>query len=359
MSLTGAERFARLRLARTDQIGPVTFRQLLDRFGTAERALEALPDLIRRGGRGHALPTVENVEAEMAAGERAGARLILLGDADYPAMLAAVDPPPPLLWTLGDAALMAKPCVAVVGARIASAGGQRIARGLSQQLGEAGHVVVSGLARGIDGAAHTGALPTGTVAVLGGGVDDVYPPDNADLYAQIAEQGCIVSESPMGARVQAKDFPRRNRIISGLSRGVIVVEAELRSGSLITARLAGEQGRDVFAVPGSPLDPRSKGPNELLRQGAILCEGLEDVERAFSTLRTLREPPGDNPFDGAPDDLDAALIEQVAALLSPTPTPRDELARAMNLPIGTVAAALLELSLAGRATLLPGGLASQ
>jgi DNA processing protein len=251
---------------------------------------------------------------------------------------------------------MSRPCVAVVGARIASAGGQRIARGLAQQLGEAGHVVVSGLARGIDAAAHLGALPTGTVAVLGGGVDDVYPPDNADLYRQIAEQGCVVSESPMGHRAQARDFPRRNRIISGLSRGVIVVEAELRSGSLITARLAGEQGRDVFAVPGSPLDPRSRGPNELLRQGAILCEGVEDVERAFSTLRTLGEPPAADPFAGAPDAVDDPLLERVAALLSPTPTPRDELARALDLPIGLVAAALLELSLAGRATLLPGGL---
>ncbi|MDZ4111403.1 MAG: DNA-processing protein DprA [Brevundimonas sp.] len=359
MTLTDAERFARLRLARTDQIGPVTFRQLLDRFGSGERALDALPDLIRRGGgHGHAAPPVEWIEAEMEAGERAGARLIVLGDADYPEMLAAVDPPPPLLWTLGDAGLMARPCIAVVGARIASAGGQRIARGLSQQLGEAGHVVVSGLARGIDGAAHTGALPTGTIAVLGGGVDDVYPPDNADLYARIAEQGCILSESPMGAKAQARDFPRRNRIISGLSRGVVVVEAELRSGSLITARLAAEQGRDVFAVPGSPLDPRSRGPNELLRQGAILCEGLEDVERAFSTLRTLREPAPDNPFHGAPDDIDAVVIEQVAALLSPTPTPRNELARALGMPIGTVAAALLELNLAGRADLLPGGLAA-
>ncbi|MDO9076227.1 MAG: DNA-processing protein DprA [Brevundimonas sp.] len=359
MTLPDAERFARLRLARTDQVGPVTFRQLLERFGSAERALDALPDLIRRGGRhGHALPPVDRIEAEMAAGERAGARLIILGDADYPDMLAAVDPPPPLLWTLGDASLMARPCIAVVGARIASAGGQRIARGLAQQLGEAGHVVVSGLARGIDAAAHTGALPTGTVAVLGGGVDDIYPPDNADLYAQVAEQGCVVSESPVGARAQAKDFPRRNRIISGLSRGVIVVEAELRSGSLITARLAGEQGRDVFAVPGSPLDPRSRGPNELLRQGAILCEGLEDVERAFSTLRMLGEPAPDNPFEGAPDEIEAALIERLAGLLSPTPTPRDELARALGLPIGTVAAALLELNLVGRAELLPGGLAA-
>jgi DNA processing protein len=359
VTLTDAERFARLRLARTDQVGPVTFRQLLERFGSAERALDALPDLIRRGGaHGHSVPPVERIEAELEAGERVGARLIVLGDADYPDMLAAVDPPPPLLWALGDASLMARPCIAVVGARIASAGGQRIARGLSQQLGEAGHVVVSGLARGIDAAAHAGALPTGTVAVLGGGVDDVYPPDNADLYAQIVDRGCVVSESRIGARAQAKDFPRRNRIISGLSRGVIVIEAELKSGSLITARLAGEQGRDVFAVPGSPLDPRSRGPNELLRQGAILCEGLEDVERAFNTLRTLREPSPANPFDGVPDDVEAAVIEQVAALLSPTPTPRDELARALGLPIGTVAAALLELNLMGRAELLPGGLAA-
>ena len=357
--MSDAERFARLRLARTDRVGPVAFSQLLQRFGSAVRAVEALPDLVRRSGRdGYALPAVERVEAELAAGERVGARLILLGDGDYPPVLAAVDPPPPVLWTLGDPTLLSRPCIGVVGARIASAGGQRIARGLSQQLGEAGHVVVSGLARGIDAAAHQGALPTGTVAVLGGGVDDIYPSENADLYRQIVEKGCIVSESPVGARAQARDFPRRNRIISGLSRGVIVVEAEIRSGSLITARLANEQGRDVFAVPGSPLDPRSKGPNELLRQGAILCEGLEDVERAFTTLRTLREPPADSPFDGAPDDLDDALIEQVAALLSPVPTPRDELVRALDMPIGVVAAALLELSLAGRASLLPGGLAS-
>jgi DNA processing protein len=360
LGLSEAERFARVRLARADKVGPVTFRQLLDRFGSAARAVEALPDLIRKGGgAGHTLPSEASVEAELLAGERIGARLIVLGEADYPDMLAALDPPPPLLWTRGDIRLMARPCIGVVGARIASAGGQRIARGLAQQLGQAGHVVVSGLARGIDGAAHAGALETGTVAVLGGGVDDIYPPDNADLYAQIVERDCIVSESPVGARAQARDFPRRNRIISGLSRGVIVVEAEIRSGSLITARLAGEQGRDVFAVPGSPLDPRSKGPNELLRQGAILCEGLEDVERAFNTLRTLREPEYGNPFDDAPDELDEALIEQVAGLLSPTPTPRDELARALGVSIGTVAAALLELSLAGRATLLAGGLVSR
>lgn len=354
----GQERLARVRLARSDRIGPVTFSQLIGRFGSAVRAVEALPDLIRKRG-GVTLATTEAVERELEAGQKIGARLLVLGDAEFPAPLAAVDPAPPLLWTLGDPALLSRPCLAIVGARVASAGGQRIARGLAQQIGEAGHVVVSGMARGIDAAAHLGALPTGTAAVLGGGVDDVYPPDNADLYARIVDEGCVVSESPIGARAQARDFPRRNRIISGLSRGVIVVEAELKSGSLITARLAGEQGREVFAVPGSPLDPRSKGVNELIRQGAVLCEGLEDIERTFSGLRTLREPEAPDSFAGAPDDLDDAVIEQVAALLSPTPTPRDELARALDMPVGTVAAALLELSVSGRATLLPGGLVSQ
>jgi len=358
--LSEAERFARLRLARTDRVGPVAFSQLLQRFGSAERALDALPDLIRSRGRsGYSIPAPETVEAELEAGARIGARLILWGETAYSEALAAVDPPPPLLWTLGDPALMQRPCMAIVGARIASAGGQRIARGLAQQLGEGGQVVVSGLARGVDAAAHLGALETGTVAVLGGGVDDVYPSDNADLYRQIAERGCIVSESPVGARAQARDFPRRNRIISGLSRGVVVVEAEIRSGSLITARLAGEQGRDVFAVPGSPLDPRSKGPNELLRQGAILCEGIEDIERAYAALRTLREPPADSPFAaGSPDQIDDAVLDRIEALLSPTPIGRDELARAAGLSVAETAAALLELHLAGRATLLPGGLAS-
>nr|WP_217431572.1 DNA-processing protein DprA [Brevundimonas vesicularis] len=351
-----AERFARLRLARTDRIGPVAFAQLIGRYGSALSALDALPDLVRKSGSASVPPPVETVEREIAAGEAIGARLLVLGDPDYPEMLAALDPPPPILWTRGRVDLLNQPSVAIVGARIASAGGQRIARGLAQQLGQAGHVVVSGMARGIDAAAHEGALATGTVAVLGGGVNDIYPSEHADLYARLTEQGCVVSESPVGARAQARDFPRRNRIISGLSRGVVVVEAEVRSGSLITARLAAEQGRDVFAVPGSPLDPRARGPNELLRQGAILCEGIEDIDRAFNTLRTLREPPADPMrFDG---DIDDAFLDRVAALLSPTPTPRDEIARALNAPVSQVAAALLELSLTGRADLLPGGLAS-
>ena len=356
MSLDPAERFARLRLARTDRIGPVAFTQLIGRYGSAFGALDALPDLVRKSGAASIPPPVETVEREIAAGDAIGARLLVLGDPDYPEMLAALDPPPPILWTRGRVDLLNQPSVAIVGARIASAGGQRIARGLAQQLGQAGHVVVSGMARGIDAAAHEGALATGTVAVLGGGVNDIYPSEHADLYARLTEQGCVVSERPVGARAQARDFPRRNRIISGLSRGVVVVEAEVRSGSLITARLAAEQGRDVFAVPGSPLDPRARGPNELLRQGAILCEGIEDIDRAFNTLRTLREPPADPMrFDG---DIDDAFLDRVAALLSPTPTPRDEIARALDAPVSQVAAALLELSLTGRADLLPGGLAS-
>ena len=356
MSLSANERFARLRLARTDRIGPVAFAQLIGRYGSALSALDALPDLVRKSGAASVPPPVETVEREIAAGDAIGARLLVLGDADYPEMLAALDPPPPILWTRGRVDLLNQPSIAIVGARIASAGGQRIARGLAQQLGQAGHVVVSGMARGIDAAAHEGALATGTVAVLGGGVNDIYPSEHADLYARLTDQGCVVSESPVGAGAQARDFPRRNRIISGLSRGVVVVEAEVRSGSLITARLAAEQGRDVFAVPGSPLDPRARGPNELLRQGAILCEGIEDIDRAFNSLRTLREPAADSiGFDG---DIDDAFLDRVAALLSPTPTPRDEIARALNAPVSQVAAALLELSLTGRAELLPGGLAS-
>lgn len=350
------ERFARLRLALTDRIGPVTFQQLLQRFGSASAALEALP---RLGPKAPQLTPQSRVEDQLAAAQAAGAQLILWGDPAYPLPLAQLDTPPPLLWLRGDASLLQRPGLAIVGARTASAGGQRIARGLAAQAGQAGHVIISGMARGIDAAAHEGALATGTVAVLGGGVDDIYPPQNAELYQRIVEQGCILSESPVGARAQARDFPRRNRIISGLSRGVVVVEAELRSGSLITARLAAEQGRDVFAVPGSPLDPRSKGPNQLLRQGAILCEGLEDIEQALTSLnQVVREPRHEHPFEAEADPIDNDGLDRVAALLSPVPTPRDELARAAGLPTRICAAALLELSLTGRATLLPGGMVS-
>jgi DNA processing protein len=357
--LSPAERIARLRLARTERVGPVAFSALLARFRSAERVLEALPDIARRSGRGARPASLAEAQAELQRGEAIGARLLVLGDPEFPPQLAALDPPPPVLWTLGDAGLLARPAVAVVGARIASASGQRFARGLAQALGEAGYLIVSGLARGIDGAAHQGALASGTAAVLAGGVDDVYPPEHQALYAQIAERGCLVSENPVGQRAQARDFPRRNRLISGLSLGVVVVEAELKSGSLITARLAAEQGRDVFAVPGSPLDPRAKGTNNLIRQGAVLCEGVEDVLAVVAAPRALREPQasweGDEP-DFERDDAD--LRERIAALLSPTPTPRNELVRATGAPAAAVSAALVELALAGRAELLAGGMAA-
>ena len=354
-----AERIARLQLARSDRIGPVTFAQLIARYGSAQAALDALPGVIRKaGGAAYTAAPRDRTEAEIASGEALGARLVVIGDADYPETLAAVDPAPPVLWARGSIDGLRKDAVAIVGARIASAGGQRIARGLASQLGEAGMTVVSGLARGIDAAAHWGSLSTGTVAVLGGGVDDVYPSDNQDLYERIVAEGCVLSESPPGTRAQARDFPRRNRIISGLSRGVIVVEAEIRSGSLITARLAAEQGREVFAVPGSPLDPRSRGPNALLRDGATLCERVEDVLDVLGSVRAARIKPGQPAPVEIAADLDDATLSAVEALLSPTPTPRDDLARSLGLPVAVVSGALLELSLVGRTRLLPGGLAS-
>ncbi|MDP1874002.1 DNA-processing protein DprA [Phenylobacterium sp.] len=349
-----------LRLARAEGVGPVTFDQLIRRYAEPGRALEALPELARRGGRSRppAIPTIAAAEAELAAGEALGAQLICACDPDYPQALAALDPPPPLLWARGDASLLDRSIIAIVGARVASAAGQRFARGLAAELGQTGHVVVSGMARGIDGAAHEGSLEHGAIAVLGGGIDDIYPPEHRDLYHRLVAEGCVVAEHPPGRQAQARDFPRRNRIIAGLSRAVVVVEAELRSGSLITARLAAEQGREVLAVPGSPLDPRARGTNDLIRQGAALCEGVSDVLRALETLGGLADPGA--AFKGAAviTDSDAALTEKVAALLSPTPVSRDELVRATGREPGAVAAALVELALAGRAELLPGGMAA-
>ncbi len=350
-----------LRLARTENVGPVTFQQLIRRCGSASAALDALPDLARRGGRPQALsiPSADTADREIEAGLALGGRLLTGADPFFPPRLAALDPPPPLIWALGEPRLLARPSVAIVGARIASAGGQRFARGLAHDLGAAGYAVVSGMARGIDGAAHEGSLATGSIAVLGGGPDDIYPPEHGELYRRLLEQGCVVSEHPPGRRATAKDFPRRNRIISGLSLAVVVVEAEIRSGSLITARLAAEQGREVLAVPGSPLDPRARGANDLIRQGAGLCEGVEDVVRALEGLRNLGEP--DHAYDsGAFREAEVSdqLRERIAELLSPTPVSRDELVRACGAPAGAVAAALIELSLAGRAELLPGGLVS-
>jgi len=348
-----------LRLARSENVGPVTFEQLIQHHGDATTALAALPDLARRGGRIKplAIPTIAQAERELAAGAAIGAKLLLNREAAFPRLLAHVDPPPPLIWVRGNASLLSRPIIAVVGARIASAAGQRFARGLAADLGRAGYVVASGMARGIDAAAHDGALASGTVAVLGGGVDDIYPAENAGLYARLAAEGCVVSESPIGHRAQAKDFPRRNRLISGLSLGVVVVEAEMRSGSLITARLAAEQGREVFAVPGSPIDPRAAGCNDLIRQGATLCANAEDVLRVIDSLPRLEEPHGEayraQPAVPPPD-----LVERIAKLLTDAPVSRDDLCRTAGAPAPMVAAALVELSLAGRAQLLAGGLVS-
>lgn len=349
-----AERVAWLRLARTPNVGPVAFEHLLQRCGSAAAAIDALPGLARRPVD---IPSKAEAERELEAGARLGARLICGADPAFPPLLAALDPPPPLIWVLGRAELLTAPAVAVVGARVASAAGQRFARALAADLGRAGKVIVSGMARGIDGAAHDGALPTGTVAVLGGGVGDIYPPEHAGLHERLAAQGAIVSESPPDHRAQARDFPRRNRLISGLSLAVVVVEAELKSGSLITARLAAEQGREVLAVPGSPLDPRARGTNDLLRQGATVCEEAEDVLRALEGLGGLRErerPPWAGPAQPPPDD----LRERVAALLSPTPVTLDDLVRAAGGPAPAVFAAVVELSLAGLAEFGPGGTVS-
>jgi DNA processing protein len=351
-----AERFACLRLARTESVGPVAFQHLVGRYGTAAKALDAVPELARRAGRSPAIYTPEQAYAEISQGEAMSATLLCVAEPGFPEALRVLDPPPPVIWALGDAVLMHRRSVAVVGARVASASGCRFARGLASELGAAGLAITSGLARGVDAAAHEGSLRTGTVAVLGGGVGDIYPPENAGLYRQIAEAGCIVSESAPKRRAQAKDFPRRNRLISGLSLAVVVVEAELKSGSLITARMAAEQGREVLAVPGSPLDPRARGCNDLIRQGATICEGAEDVLRAIESLHGFRAPPPPHyTVDGG--ETPADLLERVFDLLSPTPVHVDELARLVGAPPGAVFAALVELSLAGRVDLAPGSMA--
>ena len=364
-TLTPGERLDWLRLARTDSVGSVTFARLVAKFHSPGEALRALPGLALRGGRAQALriPSIEEAKAELEAGAALGARLIAGCEPDFPLPLAVLDPPPPLLWVLGDESLLTRNMVAIVGARIASAAGRRIARDLAEALGEAGWVVVSGMARGIDTSAHQGALRHGTVAVLAGGVDDIYPPENAELHDALRRGGCLVSERPIGAGTRAADFPRRNRIISGLSRGVVVVEAELRSGSLITARLAGEQGREVFAVPGSPLDPRSRGANDLLRQGATLVEEADDVLRVLATLPGLAEDEGPASdygvsFSAVGAQIDPETLAAVLdALLSPAPTAINVLAREAGAPVSAVLAALMEMAIAGRVELAPGGLA--
>lgn len=360
--LSNMERVDWLRLTRSETIGPISFFRLIDRFRSAHEALKALPNLAHRGGRAQALKimSAEEAEAELLAGEALGAQLICCQEPLFPRRLSVLDPPPPLIWVLGHTTHLTKPSIAIVGARAASTAGRRFARSLAADLGEAGYLVVSGMARGIDAAAHEGALPFATAAILAGGIDDVYPPEHLQLYQQIAAAGCIISERPIGYGARAADFPRRNRIISGMSLGVVVVEAEVRSGSLITARLAAEQGREVFAVPGSPLDPRARGSNDLLRQGATLVEDADDVRRVLEAYRGMAEPEvasDAEDFSVSETQIDS-VRDAVAACLGPTPTPIDALARDVDAPTAWVLAALVELSLAGRAELLAGGLAA-
>lgn len=351
--LSHSERLAWLRLARTQNVGPVTFAALLARFRSASAALKELPRLARRGGASEELkiPSQGDAERELESIARIGARLIASREADFPAGLAALDAPPPIIIVLGRGEILSREMIAVVGARNASALARKYAAELAAGLGGAGLVVVSGLARGIDTAAHEGGLKTGTVAVLAGGVDDIYPPENARLYERISAEGAIVSEMPVWQKPQAKHFPRRNRIISGLARGVVVVEAAQGSGSLITANFALEQGREVFAVPGSPLDPRAKGTNRLLRDGAILTESAEDVLAVLRPFigQGFREPDeAASVWLDAEEDVSDRLRREVQELLGPAPVSVDELVRQSGAPAGAVLSVLLELELAGR-----------
>ena len=355
--LDRGEAFARIRLLRSPNIGPVSYGQLLRRFGSAVAALDALPDMAARGGAPYRVAAADRIEAEVAAVKRAGARYLFHDSPDYPALLAQSEGAPPILTLRGDLSLAARPCVAVVGARNASAAAVKIARDFSAALAEAGMTVVSGLARGIDGAAHRGALAGGaTIGVIASGIDIAYPPEHADLQEQVAAEGLLLAEQPPGTEPLARHFPSRNRIIAGLAAGTLVVEAAPKSGSLITARLAGEMGREVMAVPGSPLDARAHGCNQLIRDGAMLVQSADDVIELLSgftgTARsTFREaaPAGWEPLDEADEPAD------VASLLTLAPVAVDELVRQSGAGTAAVQLALLELEIAGRLVRHAGG----
>ena len=356
-----------LRLSRSRRVGPATFIRLLREHGSARAALDALPALAAEAGvNGYRACPRDLAEAEWEAATRAGATALLLGAPDYPPRLATTANPPPLLWARGDPALALRPSVALVGARNASALGIRMATRLARELGEMGFVVTSGLARGIDAAAHRASLATGTIAVQAGGIDVVYPAENADLAAEIAARGLMLTEMAPGYEPRAQDFPRRNRIVSGLSAGIVVVEGALRSGSLITARNALDQGREVMAVPGSPLDGRAGGCNALIRDGAILVRSAEDIAEALGGVPADAPRAPRLPLDPPPEpaararDIPATSAEQrLFALIGPVPVSEDLLIRELGLPAATVAATLTGLELSGRIDRHPGGLVSR
>ncbi|UPJ45347.1 DNA-protecting protein DprA [Bradyrhizobium sp. 40] len=363
VEMTEADRIDRLRLIRSDNVGPRTFRSLVDHFGTARAALERLPDLARRGGaqRSARICGADEAKAELAASRKFGIAWLAPGEDGYPARLATLDDAPPLLAVRGDTATLMRPMIAIVGSRNASGAGLKFAGQLARELGEAGFVVISGLARGVDQAAHRASVESGTIAVLAGGHDCIYPPEHGDLLASILDRkGAAISEMPLGHEPRARDFPRRNRLISGAALGVVVVEAAHRSGSLITARMAAEQGREVFAVPGSPLDPRAAGTNDLIKQGATLVSEAADVVNAVAPImerplmRTANEPDSE-PFESDPQGHDR---DQITSLLGPAPVTIDDLVRMSGASPAIVRTVLLELELAGRLERHGGGLVS-
>lgn len=358
-----------LRLIRSRRVGPATFHRLMAQHGSAAAALDALPAIAAAAGvEDYHICPEGVVRAEAAAARACGARLVCRGDADYPATLAAAADAPPVLWLRGDAAVLARPLVALVGARNASSLGLRMARRLAEGLGESGFAVVSGLARGIDAAAHEATLATGTVAVMAGGVDVVYPPEHADLLGRIAAAGVVLSEQPPGLQPQARHFPLRNRIVAGLARAVVVVEAAARSGSLLTARAAADLGREVLAVPGHPFDARAAGCNQLLRDGAVLVRSVADVIEAIGPgLPAPPRPAVQRPAPPLPGPVPprrplpemAQVHSLILARLGPSPLPEDQLIRDLALPPAAVAPGLLTLELEGRVLRAPGGMLSR
>lgn len=370
IALTDRQRIAWLRLIRSDNIGPATFRDLINHFGSAEAALEALPELSRRGGstRSIRIATVVEAEREIETAHRFGARFIGIGEPDYPPALRQIDAAPPLISAKGDLSTATLPCVGIVGSRNASISGTKFAAMMAREIGQAGYAIVSGLARGIDAAAHRASLETGTIAAMAGGLDQPYPPENFDLLDQICGgHGLAISEMPFGWEPRARDFPRRNRLIAGISLGVVVIEAAARSGSLITARLAGEFGRLVFAVPGSPLDPRCEGTNGLLKDGATVTTKPQDVLQALAPISEVDlftqteadepdyEHPEGRPLSPPPKDDERLTIIQA---LGPTPVEIDDIIRHTGLSASTVYLVLLELDIAGRLERHAGGFVS-
>jgi DNA processing protein len=380
--LDDSQRLACLRLIRSENVGPATFRALINHYGGARQALDALPELGRRAGRTRPvrIHSEAQAKAELEAAEKAGVQLIFTIEPGFPAPLAFADGAPPLLYAKGRIELLTRQIIAVVGSRQASAAGIQIARSFAGAFGQDGYVVGSGLARGIDAVAHQATLDTGTVAVLAGGLDIFYPPEHRALQAAVGERGCLVSEMPLGFQPRAQDFPRRNRIISGISRAVVVVEAARRSGTLITARLANEQGRDVFAVPGHPLDPRAEGTNQLIKEGATMATGPEDVLAALSVgtarftapsfdesrpaapshfadltpaagpgllARASRPDASPSPHSAVQDADTGHALQLVRRALGPAPVGLDEVVRATGLPARAVQSAMIELALAG------------